>query len=294
MDAQRVVLNSVAFHAFLKKQEIDPLHYAVDFTSFPRYFRRNHYMKSSSTSLQDLTSHLEEVTTHAIVSINDDFIAIFPNEMKQSIQCSSIPAFIRGEYYAMECSSGFAVQVLAPEAGETIVDLCCAPGPKLAYIADLMSRKGIVYGVDVSLDRLSTCKSLLWKYGLVQHAGTVNDWTVRLVHGDGRNTTLQKCILDTSQMHGLDFQRRRNNKSTRVRWKQSNVVDNCPTIDRILVDAECTHDGSIKHLLKSAASVESFENYVHTFLNAVEVDRILLLQRDLLQYVPYFLYVFIL
>ena len=47
--------------------------------------------------------------------------------------------------------------------------MCCAPGAKLCYIADLMKKdsvfSGSLTGVDISEARMNIAKSLLRKYG---------------------------------------------------------------------------------------------------------------------------------
>jgi hypothetical protein len=50
--------------------------------------------------------------------------------------------------------------------------------------------------------------------------------------------------------------------------------------DKVLVDAECTHDGSISHLLKcDRVGWENFENY---FFNQDKMDDLEILQRKLI------------
>lgn len=69
---------------------------------------------------------------------------------------------------SMDASSFVAILALCPrEAGESdraplrVLDLCCAPGMKLIAIADCLSPCALVVGVDASLDRALSCRSLL-------------------------------------------------------------------------------------------------------------------------------------
>lgn len=68
-----------------------------------------------------------------------------------------------------------AVEALDLEAGDHVLDLCCAPGAKLCLIADRLAALdaaaaselrniGTVTGVDVSKQRAATAKALLRKY----------------------------------------------------------------------------------------------------------------------------------
>lgn len=60
------------------------------------------------------------------------------------------PSFAAHAVYGIDASSGAAVAALDPRPGDAVIDLCCAPGAKLAMIADRMQRQGSLTGVDVS------------------------------------------------------------------------------------------------------------------------------------------------
>lgn len=48
-----------------------------------------------------------------------------------------------------------------------MLDLCCAPGAKLAMIADRMELSGVLVGVDVNTERLNVCRAIVCiRYGL--------------------------------------------------------------------------------------------------------------------------------
>jgi 16S rRNA (cytosine967-C5)-methyltransferase len=51
-------------------------------------------------------------------------------------------------------STLLAVRELDPQPGETVLDLCAAPGGKLTYIAQLMRNEGRLFAHDTSPDRL--------------------------------------------------------------------------------------------------------------------------------------------
>ena len=124
-------------------------------------------------------------------------------------------AYKNGEIYGIDLSSCAVVLALDPKPNENILDLCCSPGSKLCYIADCMKSynvdiEGSLSGVDINQHRLNVCKTLVEKYGHKE--------LIKLYCEDG--TTFNK-------------------------FPKENVL-----YDKILVDAECTHDGSIKHLFK--------------------------------------------
>ncbi|MEQ2007940.1 MAG: 16S rRNA (cytosine(967)-C(5))-methyltransferase RsmB [Limisphaerales bacterium] len=63
-------------------------------------------------------------------------------------------SFRDGWFYVQDPSTLLAVQALDPWAGESILDLCAAPGGKTAYIAQKMENDGELVACDTSPDRL--------------------------------------------------------------------------------------------------------------------------------------------
>lgn len=99
---------------------------------------------------------------------------------------SRLQAYKDGSIYGIDLSSAAAVAALDVQPHHHVLDLCCAPGAKLACIFDRMwaiyakenpSVKlddesklapftGTVTGVDVSAHRIQACRSLCQKYRL--------------------------------------------------------------------------------------------------------------------------------
>jgi 16S rRNA C967 or C1407 C5-methylase (RsmB/RsmF family) len=165
-----------------------------------------------------------------------------------------------------------------------ILDLCCAPGQKLLALADGLShnRTTTIVGVDVSVDRLAVCQKALRKYYASPNTVVVSrdgqprirvycaDGTTFGAHGtDDRD----KLMWDsTVAQQDTASSRKRLNKSARARqrkqllavvnldWDKATTADAAsevgsqpPCIESfhaVLVDAECSTDGSIKHVQK--------------------------------------------
>lgn len=89
-----------------------------------------------------------------------DFIRVPWAEENQTFLLKSHPAlntmgsFKDGWFYVQDPSTLLAVQALDPWAGESVLDLCAAPGGKTAYIAQKMENDGELLACDTSADRL--------------------------------------------------------------------------------------------------------------------------------------------
>jgi 16S rRNA (cytosine967-C5)-methyltransferase len=74
-------------------------------------------------------------------------------ELRSHPPLVSLPSFQHGLFYIQDPSTLLAVQLLDPQAGEAILDLCAAPGGKTTYIAQLMENRGYIMAQDVDVRR---------------------------------------------------------------------------------------------------------------------------------------------
>ena len=164
--------------------------------------------------------------------------------------------------FAMDAASGFAARSLNCREGDRVLDLCCAPGAKLLCLAEAVGVNGAVDGVDVSEKRLSVARKLL--DGHHDPAGAAR---VRLYKSDGRRFPDERELLydsraaDSFEQRGA---RKRLNKSARQReakrLKALPEEDVVEAYDRVLVDADCTTDGSHAHVQKMVDKGTSVAN----------------------------------
>ena len=62
--------------------------------------------------------------------------------------------FEKGLCYVQDVAAGFAPTILDPVAGESVIDLCAAPGTKTLLLAELMENEGTLLAVDINPDRI--------------------------------------------------------------------------------------------------------------------------------------------
>jgi len=78
-------------------------------------------------------------------------------------QVSAMPGFAEGDWWVQDAAAALPVQVLAPQAGETVLDLCAAPGGKTMQLA---AGGATVTAVDTSAPRMTRVTENLARTGL--------------------------------------------------------------------------------------------------------------------------------
>ncbi|ESW28164.1 hypothetical protein PHAVU_003G264100 [Phaseolus vulgaris] len=266
-----------AFVHFLEANGLDPtLYTAIDST--PRYIR----VKPGCEAC------IEEV--EAEVKCNLEKLEWLPAffSLPPHVQIAGSRAYREGKIYGIDAASGAAVMALNVSPGDHVLDLCAAPGAKLCMILDLLGDSGSVTGVDAARHRLAACRTMLQKYmlgdqcrlfvadgtsfsviptrfrsdcescesGLEERVDVFKEWTSRRPWKErkraSKNGTPQ--LVSSSQPPELIYYGQHSGvvgltKGELFKTLSDNEIAN-NGYDKVLVDAECTHDGSIKHIQK--------------------------------------------
>ena len=77
-----------------------------------------------------------------------------------------MPGFAEGEFVVQDESAQRAAELLAPQPGETVLDLCAAPGTKTTHLAELMRNEGRLIATDSSESRLKLVPQNAERLGL--------------------------------------------------------------------------------------------------------------------------------
>lgn len=87
-------------------------------------------------------------------------VYMFDREHEYAIKGTT--AFYEGKIYLQSIASMLPVYILDPESGDTVLDVCAAPGSKTTQIAMMMENKGEVYAIEqnqIRFDKLMhNCK----------------------------------------------------------------------------------------------------------------------------------------
>ena len=248
----------IEFQQFLEDNEVDEKEYQI---CIPRYINVTGDPKLVEEALQcKLKKHWFR-----------DFFEVPSNV---SVKTSMMGIL----YYGMDVSSAIACDALEIERNDHVLDLCCAPGAKSRYISDLLGDGfGTITGVDIAKHRLSTAKNLLRKHKFDRFRLYLDDGTAFNVpppsyvgsvfvgdeDGDYNTLTSAKPFY-----------------STRLLRNQSNV-SKTQLYDKVIVDSECTHDGSMMHIKKYVEN--GWSGFKEQFLDPKKLERLETLQRGLLQ-----------
>jgi len=83
------------------------------------------------------------------------------------INLKEVSSFQNGHFLVQDESSMLASEILAPDIGSKVLDLCAAPGGKTTHLAQLVGKTGLVIARDVSDKKIDLIKSNMEKLGHV-------------------------------------------------------------------------------------------------------------------------------
>ncbi|KAH6836433.1 S-adenosyl-L-methionine-dependent methyltransferases superfamily protein [Perilla frutescens var. hirtella] len=294
-----------SFLEFLNQNGLDPSIYAAS-QSTPRYIRLKPGCKPELAEIEtEMKCKLEEVCWLP------DFYYLPPD-----VRIASTKAYQEGKIYGIDASSGAAVLALDISPGDHVLDLCAAPGAKLCMILDLLGGSGSVTGVDVARHRLAASRTMLQKYALgdqcrllvadgttfsltplraqsnskscnsmvEENSKIYNEWTPRRPWKERKRIAKASKTISQIEEPELIFYGRQSGVVGLSKYDVYRKVNDHEIsqfgYDKVLVDAECTHDGSIKHIQK-------FEQWGWTtlprrVLDAERTDDLTVLQLKLL------------
>ena len=118
-------------------------------------------VNSLKTIREDLLGRLAESKITAKSGGIDESIVL-----ESTAALTNLPEFANGLFTIQDESAMAASRLLNPQPGETILDLCAAPGTKTTHIAELMKNQGAIVATDVSGQRLSAVRDNCRRLGL--------------------------------------------------------------------------------------------------------------------------------
>ena len=75
--------------------------------------------------------------------------------------------------------AGMAVSLLDPQAGDSIIDCCAAPGGKASYAAMKMQGKGKILAIDINARRIKMVADAARRQGVCMYVLVCMYWYMR-------------------------------------------------------------------------------------------------------------------
>ena len=146
-------------------------------------------------------------------------------ELKSHPPLTTLESFRQGGFYIQDPSTLLAVRELDPRPGETVLDLCAAPGGKTTFIAQLMDNEGHIVAGDVAEERLKLVRENCTRLGVT---------CVEAV-------TARAQIVETGARKVVTSE-------TTLASRQATPSGSPPPqrFDKILVDAPCSNTGVLR------------------------------------------------
>lgn len=132
----------------------------------PKTFARVNTLKTDAGKL--LEKWRAENVEYDFTRLN--FLADLENtvfELKSHPPLASLESFQNGWFYIQDPSTLLAPLELAPKAGETVLDLCAAPGGKTTFMAQQINNEGKIIAGDVAEDRLKLIQENCQRLGVM-------------------------------------------------------------------------------------------------------------------------------
>lgn len=100
---------------------------------------------------------------------------------ESGISVSDDDMFKNGYYYPQDEASMMPAKILSPKSGETVIDVCAAPGGKTTHIAQIMGNKGKIFAFDIYEHKLKLIEDNAKRLGIdiispvLQDASEINE-----------------------------------------------------------------------------------------------------------------------
>jgi 16S rRNA (cytosine967-C5)-methyltransferase len=91
---------------------------------------------------------------------------------------SAIQQFLAGDFYVQDVSSMMVAEWANVKAGDTVIDVCAAPGGKSTHIAELLKGTGHVTARDLTEEKVALIRENISRHGLSNMEAEVRDATI--------------------------------------------------------------------------------------------------------------------
>jgi 16S rRNA (cytosine967-C5)-methyltransferase len=158
-----------------------------------------------------------------------------------------------GYFIVQDESSMLASVVLSPQQGETVMDVCSAPGTKSTHIAEIMGNKGQIISGDISESKLNLVRENAQRLGIKIISTLHNDASTVL---DEYKSSADRLLVD-APCSGLGIMR----KKPEIRWNRRGCdIDELEKIQLSILKSSSSYVKPGGILVYSTCTVLSHEN----------------------------------
>ncbi|ACL75884.1 16S rRNA (cytosine(967)-C(5))-methyltransferase RsmB [Ruminiclostridium cellulolyticum] len=125
----------------------------------PDFIIRTNTLKTDRVTLLDML-HKEGISAEPGRYIEEAVILKSPSSI------TNLEVFKNGYFQVQDESSMLAAKILDPKEGETVIDVCSAPGGKATHMAQLMNNKGTIIARDVYQHKLKLIEQSCCRLGI--------------------------------------------------------------------------------------------------------------------------------
>jgi 16S rRNA (cytosine967-C5)-methyltransferase len=199
----------------------------------------------------------------------------FPEALiaETSFRPLDIPGFGEGAFSIQDESAMAAGRLLDPQRGESVLDLCAAPGGKTAHLAELMQDTGRILATDIDSERLRLVSEGAQRLGL-------NCIEARQIAADGHD--LPEELFDAVLVDVPCSNTGVLGKRPEARWRTSpeSITELIPVQVRLLTQAlQCIRPGG--RVVYSTCSIDPRENREVVDRVLASIDRVTLEQEQM-------------
>ncbi len=162
-----------------------------------------------------------------------------------------LKAFKDGLFHVQDLSCQLCCKALAPQRGDTVLDLCAAPGGKSFTIAELMSDEGSVYAFDLHDNRVRLISEGAGRLGLSCVRASVNNAKVF-----DPDMPMADRILCDVPCSGLGVIRRK----PEIKYKPPKELERLPEIQLDIIKTSSRYLKAGGVLVYSTCSLSAAEN----------------------------------
>lgn len=164
---------------------------------------------------------------------------------------NKLPAFLKGLFHIQGSVSQLCCFALSPQPGESVLDLCAAPGGKSFTIAEMMDNRGRVVACELYENRLSLVRQGAERLGITIIETAVNDASVH-----NESLGLFDRVLCDAPCSGFGVM----GGKPEIKYKRLDEIKNLPALQIKILNEGAAHVRSGGVLVYSTCTLNKDEN----------------------------------